>query len=181
MATTEFFHSVRLDEEKCKGCINCIKRCPTGAIRVRRGKAYIISERCIDCGECIRICPNHAKYAEKYSFNEILDYKYRVALPAPTLYGQFNNLDDVDYVLTAFLRLGFDDVFEVSVGAELISEATRLYMQKKDTAHPVISSACPAVVRLIRVRFPNLIPNVLDLNAPMEEDLNKQKIIKPLN
>lgn len=169
MATTEFFHSVRLDEEKCKGCINCIKRCPTGAIRVRRGKAYIISERCIDCGECIRICPNHAKYAEKYSFNEILDYKYRIALPAPTLYGQFNNLDDVDYVLTAFLRLGFDDVFEVSVGAELISEATRLYMKQKDTVHPVISSACPAVVRLIRVRFPNLIPNVLDLNAPMEE------------
>lgn len=169
MATTDFFHSVRLDEEKCKGCINCIKRCPTGAIRVRRGKAYIISERCIDCGECIRICPNHAKYAEKYSFNEILDYKYRIALPAPTLYGQFNNLDDVDYVLTAFLRLGFDDVFEVSVGAELISEATRLYMKKKDTVRPVISSACPAVVRLIRVRFPNLIPNVLDLNAPMEE------------
>lgn len=145
MATTEFFHSVRLDEEKCKGCINCIKRCPTGAIRVRRGKAYIISERCIDCGECIRICPNHAKYAEKYSFNEILDYKYRVALPAPTLYGQFNNLDDVDYVLTAFLRLGFDDVFEVSVGAELISEATRLYMQKRT---PRIPSFPPPALRL---------------------------------
>lgn len=169
MVSKNFFHSVRLDEEKCKGCINCIKRCPTGAIRVRRGKAYIISERCIDCGECIRICPNHAKYAEKYSFNEILDYKYRIALPAPTLYGQFNNLEDVDYVLTALLRLGFDDVFEVSVGAELVSEATRLHMKREDIVRPVISSACPAIVRLIRVRFPNLIPNVLDLNAPMEE------------
>lgn len=168
MLSHEFFHSVRLDEEKCKGCINCIKRCPTGAIRVRRGKAYIISERCIDCGECIRICPNHAKYAEKYSFNEILEYKYRIALPAPTLYGQFNNLDDVDYVLNGLLRLGFDDVFEVSVGAELVSEATRLHMQRDDIVRPVISSACPAVVRLIRVRFPNLIPNVLDLDAPLE-------------
>ncbi len=169
MLSNEFFHSVRLDEEKCKGCINCIKRCPTGAIRVRRGKAYIISERCIDCGECIRICPNHAKYAEKYSFNEILEYKYRIALPAPTLYGQFNNLDDMDYVLNGFLQLGFDDVFEVSVGAELVSDATRLYMQRQDIVRPVISSACPAIVRLIRVRFPNLIPNVLDLNAPLEE------------
>lgn len=169
MLSNEFFHSVRLDEEKCKGCINCIKRCPTGAIRVRRGKAYIISERCIDCGECIRICPNHAKYAEKYSFNEILQYKYRIALPAPTLYGQFNNLDDVDYVLNGFLQLGFDDVFEVSVGAELVSDATRLYMQRQDIVRPVISSACPAIVRLIRVRFPNLIPNILDLNAPLEE------------
>ena len=169
MLSNEFFHSVRLDEEKCKGCINCIKRCPTGAIRVRRGKAYIISERCIDCGECIRICPNHAKYAEKYSFNEILQYKYRIALPAPTLYGQFNNLDDVDYVLNGFLQMGFDDVFEVSVGAELVSGATRAYMQRQDIVRPVISSACPAIVRLIRVRFPNLIPNVLDLNAPLEE------------
>ena len=113
MEKSGFFHSVRLDESKCMGCTNCIKRCPTGAIRVRRGKAYIISERCIDCGECIRICPHHAKYAEKYSFDELQKYKYRIALPAPTLYGQFNNLDDTDYVLTALKKIGFDDVFEV--------------------------------------------------------------------
>lgn len=169
MASNNFFHSVRLDEEKCKGCTNCIKHCPTGAIRVRQGKAYIISERCIDCGECIRICPSHAKYAEKYPFNEILDFKYRIALPAPTLYGQFNNLDDTDYVLTALKRMGFDDVYEVSQAAEFVSEATRIALQDKSRPRPVISSACPAVVRLIRVRFPNLIPNVLDINAPMEE------------
>lgn len=164
-----YFHSVRLDESKCKGCVSCLKRCPTQAIRVRDGKAYIISERCVDCGECIRICPYHAKYAEKYSFNEILEFKYRIAIPAPSLYGQFNNLEDTNYVLTGLKRLGFDDVFEVSAGAELVSEATRIILSKSTTPKPLISSACPAVVRLIRVRFPNLIENVLDLNAPMEE------------
>lgn len=165
----KFFHSVRLDADKCKGCTNCIKRCPTEAIRVRAGKASIISERCIDCGECIRICPHHAKRAQTDPFNKILEYKYRIALPAPTLYGQFNNLEDVDYVLTAMKSLGFDDVFEVSAGAELISEATRIMMDSGELKRPVISSACPAVCRLIRVRFPKLIPHVLPLTSPMEE------------
>ena len=48
----KFYHSVRLDESLCKGCINCIKRCPTEAIRVRGGKASINNKFCIDCGEC---------------------------------------------------------------------------------------------------------------------------------
>ena len=121
----DFYHSVRLDRDKCRGCTNCIKRCPTGAIRVRGGKAHIIKERCIDCGECINVCPHHAKYAEYESLEKIHDYKYKIALPAPALYGQFNNLDDVDYVLTALKEIGFDDVFEVSKGAELVSDATR--------------------------------------------------------
>ena len=88
-------------------------------------------------------------------------------MPAPTLYGQFNNLDDTDYVLTALKKLGFDDVFEVSKGAEIVSEATRAELSHSGRKKPVISSACPAVVRLIRVRFPNLIENVLDFNPPM--------------
>ena len=164
-----FFHSVRLDEEKCEGCINCVKRCPTQAIRVRNGKASIISELCIDCGECIRICPHHAKYAQADPFNRILEFPYRVALPAPTLYGQFNNLDDPDYVLSGLKHMGFDDVFEVSAAAELVSAATRELMNSGRLKKPVISSACPAVCRLIRIRFPKLIPNVLDLHSPMEE------------
>ena len=168
MIMQEFFHSVRLDSDKCQGCTNCIKRCPTEAIRVRNGKAQITSERCIDCGECIRICPHHAKYAERDSLNKILEYKYRIALPAPSLYGQFNNLEDSNYVLTALKMLGFDDVFEVSKGAELLSDATRKLMESGELKTPVISSACPAVVRLIRVKFPNLISHVMPIASPME-------------
>ncbi len=162
------FHSVRLDAEKCLGCTNCVKRCPTEAIRVRNKKAYIISDRCIDCGECIRVCPHHAKYAVTEHFNEILKYKYRVALPAPALYGQFNNLENVDYVLTGLKKMGFDEVVEVSKAAELISSATRVMIENEDIVKPVISVACPAVVRLIRTRFPNLIPNLLPLIAPVD-------------
>lgn len=163
-----YFHSVTLDKDKCCGCTNCIKRCPTEAIRVRDGKALIISERCIDCGECIRVCPHHAKRARSGAFSDIHNYKHSVAIPAPALFGQFNNLDDIDIVLTGLKKIGFDSVFEVSRGAEYVSEVTRMLMHENKLKLPVISSACPAVVRLIRVRFPELIGNVLPLDAPME-------------
>ena len=163
-----FFHSVTLDSAKCLGCTNCIKRCPTEAIRVSSGKARIISERCIDCGQCIRVCPHHAKKAQCDSLSEIKKFQYKIAIPAPALFGQFNNLDDIDIVLNGLLHMGFDDVFEVSRGAELVSEATRRLMNENKLVRPVISSACPAIVRLIRVRFPDLCEHVLPINAPME-------------
>ena len=164
----EFFHSVTLDKEKCTGCTNCIKRCPTEAIRVRNKRAYIIPERCIDCGECIRVCPHHAKKATCDSLDVLDQYEYTIALPAPAFYGQFNNMDDIDILLRALIDFGFDEVYEVAKAAELVSAATRKMMKDGNLKRPVISSACPAVTRLIRVRFPNLIEHVLPLNAPVE-------------
>ncbi len=164
----KFYHSVRLDPELCKGCINCIKRCPTQAIRVRNGKAQINAKFCIDCGECIRVCPHHAKHATFDKIEVMKQYRYTVALPAPALYSQFNNLDDVNIVLNALLLMGFNDVFEVSAAAELVSEATREYLNHHEDNLPIISTACPSVVRLIRVRFPNLISHLLPLNPPVE-------------
>jgi iron only hydrogenase large subunit-like protein len=162
------FHSVTLDADKCKGCINCIKRCPTEAIRVRDGKAHIIPELCIDCGECIRICPHHAKLAIYDPLSVIKDYQYPIALVPPSLYGQFNNLDETETVAAALKSIGFAAVFDAARAAELVSDATRKLMASGTLPTPVISSACPAITRLIRVRFPQLIENVLPLIAPME-------------
>ena len=102
------------------------------------------------------------------SLDILKQYKYNIALPAPSLYSQFNNLDDVNIVLNALLLMGFDTVFEVSAAAELVSEATREYLSEHEDNLPLISTACPSVVRLIRVRFPNLIPHLLPLNPPVE-------------
>lgn len=164
----EYFHSVTLDEAKCKGCTNCIKRCPTEAIRVRHGKARIINERCIDCGECIRICPYHAKKAITDDLSIIRQYKYKIAIPAPTIYGQFKPEYSRNRILNTFLRIGFDDVYEVARAAEYVSDSTRKMLSEEGAKKPLISSACPAVVRLIQVRFPNLIDNLIKLESPME-------------
>ena len=164
----KYFHSVELDAELCCGCTNCLKRCPTEAIRIRGGKAHILSERCIDCGECIRVCPHHAKKARSNQLDEINQFKIKIAMPAPALFGQFNNLNDIDIVLTGLRALGFDYIYEVSRAAELVSEATRSLIRENKLRTPIISSACPAVVRLIKIRFPELCDNVMPLLAPME-------------
>ncbi|HEY5584978.1 MAG TPA: [Fe-Fe] hydrogenase large subunit C-terminal domain-containing protein [Ruminiclostridium sp.] len=164
----EYFHSVNLDKDKCRGCTNCIKRCPTEAIRVRKSKAQIINERCIDCGECIRVCPHHAKTAISDSLDMINEFKYKVVVPAPSLYGQFDKKYSRNNILNALRLIGFDYVYEVARAAEIVSEATRQLLKNPNIKKPMISAACPSVVRLIQVRFPSLIENIVKLESPME-------------
>lgn len=161
-------HSVYLDEKKCSGCTACLKHCPTEAIRIRDGHASIDPDRCIDCGECIRVCPHNAKKAVCEKLSAMDKFKWKIALPAPSLYGQFDNLEDVDYVLDGLTKIGFDDVFEVSAAAELVSAYTRLYLKTEGVKKPAISSACPVVIRLIGLRFPSLTDNIIHMLPPME-------------
>lgn len=176
----EYFHSVTLEKEKCRGCTNCIKRCPTNAIRVQNGKAKIVKERCIDCGECIRICQYHAKKAVTDPFEVINSYTYKIALPAPALYGQFKRAKHVNDILTALLEIGFDDVFEVAHGADVVTAATKKLLAEGKLEKPAISSACPAVLKLISMRFPSLIDHIVPLLSPMEVSarLAKKKAMK---
>ncbi len=165
--------SVTLVKERCVGCTTCIKRCPTSAIRVQDGKAYIIQDRCIDCGMCIQVCPHKAKIAVTRKLDEILasPYKLKVALPPPSLYSQFEGNRNINRILTALRRIGFDEVVGVARGAEIITAATKEFIKENprdEVEGPWISSACPATVRLIQTRFPSLIDNILPLISPME-------------
>lgn len=172
-------HSVRLEKELCNGCTNCIKRCPTEAIRIRKGKAVISEERCIDCGECIRRCPYRAKKAFADSVSMMYEYAYKIALPAPSLYGQFSQEVPIDVILTSLLDFGFDQVVEVSLGAEIISNYTSFLLSEGRLNLPAISSACPTISKLIRIRYPDLCENVLPVISPMQATarLAKQEAI----
>ncbi len=173
-------HSVLLDESKCTGCTNCLKHCPTEAIRIKNGHAVINPKRCIDCGECIRVCQHKAKKAVCSKLSDMERFKWKIALPAPSLYGQFDNLDEIGYVLDGLLKIGFDDVYEVAKAAELVTAYTRKYLKLDGIKKPAISSACPVVTRLISLRFPSLSDHIIHMLPPMEiaARLAKEKAIK---
>ena len=164
----KYYHSVRLLNERCIGCVSCARHCPTEAIRVRAGKAKIMESRCIDCGECIRYCPNHAKTAVTDVMSDLKSYQYNIALTAPSLYAQFEKDVPVSSILTGLRRMGFDKVAEVARGAEIATGALREYLSHKNIKRPVISVACPASVRLILVKFPELIEYLCPVDAPVE-------------
>ena len=163
-----YFHSVRLHPEMCRGCTNCIKTCPTEAIRVRAGKAFILEDRCIDCGECIRRCPNHAKIAVSDPLERLEEFDCKIALVPPSFYGTLKEVSPGAVKSALMAYCGFDDVFDVSIAADLVSEVMREYILDHRGDGPFISPACPAVLRLIQVRYPSLLRQVIPCEAPME-------------
>lgn len=160
--------SIKLDPKRCIGCIHCVRSCPTEAIRVRSWKASVNADRCIECGLCINVCPRHAIKPIVDTIESLSDYDYRIAIPSSAFFGQFRGVKSRNHLLTALKQIGFDDVYEEAIGAEIISYATRKKMESGDAKKPLISSGCPAVLKLIQIRFPNLLGNLLDYRPPVE-------------
>jgi iron only hydrogenase large subunit-like protein len=141
--------------------------CPTEALRVRNGKAELYDNRCIDCGECFKVCPVNAIIIEQDDFSKIFNYKRRVALVPAVLLGQFPDDVSPKEVYSTLLELGFTDVFEAENSVDILKESINRYVQN-NVQKPVISSFCPAVVRLIQVKFPALVDNIMLLKPPLD-------------
>ncbi|GAB6106337.1 [Fe-Fe] hydrogenase large subunit C-terminal domain-containing protein [Fusibacter bizertensis] len=164
----EYWHSVVLEKDYCNGCTHCLDRCPTQAIRIIDGKAKIIQDRCIDCGECLRVCPYHAKGALVSSLDVIKNYRYTVAIPSISFYGQFPEIYEMNTVYNALLELGFDEVYDTAHAAELLSVYENHLLDKEHVNRPLISTYCPVITRLIQIKYPALIEHIIKLEAPME-------------
>ncbi len=167
MSETKYFHAIRILEDNCTGCTACVRVCPTEAIRVRDRKAYIDPNRCVDCGNCVTVCQFHAIIPSSDPLDIIHRFKYKVAIISSSFFGQFT--EDISYGVAkqAVLELGFDEVAEEAMVTEFMIGMIRDYIRANREKRPILSSNCPAVVRLIQVKFPSLLPNLFHQEAPM--------------
>ncbi|MDH7511448.1 MAG: [Fe-Fe] hydrogenase large subunit C-terminal domain-containing protein [Clostridiales bacterium] len=163
-----YYHSIRFDQEKCKGRMKCLRTCPTQAIRVRGRKAVMIEERCIDCGECLNVCPSGAIVPLTDPFGELTRFRHTVAVPSPALYAQFGREILPHKILAGLKKLGFDDAFDLAYTCGEVSFAIQEFLREYQGPKPVISNACPTVVRLIQVKYPDLIDLLIPVNTPRE-------------
>jgi iron only hydrogenase large subunit-like protein len=159
------YHALKVDAEKCFGCTHCMKSCPTEAIRIVDGIAVIDAERCVDCGNCLRACPVDAIYVVQDDLSQIELYKYRVVLFPSVFIGQFPEIYSEGQIYEGLLRLGFTHILEVEQPAEWLMESVKVSSEEV-TEGPLISSFCPAVVRLIQCKYPSLVGNILRRKAP---------------
>ena len=168
MDQSPFFHALTLDEDACIGCSHCMKACPTEALRVRDGKAQLNPNRCIDCGNCFKVCPTKAIYIKQDDFDSIFNFACRVALVPSVFMGQFPNDITVSRIYQILKEIGFTHVIETEATVPIYTQAKNNYAAEHPDIRPLISTFCPAIVRLIQVKFPGLVENLIPIKAPID-------------
>lgn len=161
---------VHIDEDLCIGCTECVRVCPTKAMRVKDNKALILPGMCIGCGQCMIVCKSGAITAPTSEIESLKTDKISIALVSPVLYAQFPGVLPKD-ILLGMKNMGFSHVVDMSYYFEMFQWATTEYISRNretgESPWPLISPVCPVVLRLIACRFPALLPNVHPIMRPV--------------
>lgn len=155
-----------------KAVVPCEEACPVGAIsKDENGVEHIDYNKCISCGKCILSCPFGA-IAHNSQMVDVLNAlknspRKTVAMLAPAVVGQFGN--DLGKVISAFKKLGFDEVVEVAQGADVTTrtEAAEFIERMEEGAKFMTTSCCPAWVAAVEKHMPELKPFVSTAGSPM--------------
>jgi len=166
---TEIYrHSIYFEIDKCSGEMACLKVCPVEAIRIRNGKANLLADKCIDCGECVKVCETGAIVPLTNTFKDFSKFKYTVAIPSLALYSQFDRNIKPKTILSSLKKMGFDEVADITRACVSVIKVLLKYIKEYKGKKPVISSFCPTCIKLIQMRYPELIGNIVPVISPME-------------
>lgn len=162
-------HSVKISREACQGCVNCIRVCPTEAIRVIDGEINIIAELCIDCGECTRSCARKALGIDEDDWNKIKESSRATVIADPVFFSQFSHYGKPEVLEEVLQQQDLNVLIdEVEDAYDLSAYATaRLIARSTKQALPLISGYCPAVIRLIQSKFPEVLPRIIPIKTPL--------------
>ncbi len=160
-------HALKFKYDLCIGCSHCTSVCPTCAIHVEDGHPILDVNRCIDCGKCYQICPMNAIYIDQDDFETIYNYKCPVILIPSIFSAQFPEKISQRAILSAIYHLGFKYVYEVEKSVDVLKEVINERVKAPHDG-PIISTFCPAVVRLIQVKHPSLVSNLLLTKPPLD-------------
>ncbi|MCD8352005.1 MAG: 4Fe-4S binding protein [Planctomycetaceae bacterium] len=158
---------VYTQEKVCQDCYKCVRECPVKAIRVENERAYIVADRCVACGRCIRICPSGAKLLRNDTGRVrflLASGKPVYASIAPSWVAVHPEWTPGQFI-AALRRLGFAGVSETALGAQEVSAALAQELAGVESGLH-ISSACPAVVDLVRKHVPDLAPCITPIASP---------------
>ncbi len=177
-----------IDPSKCRECGKCAKACPYNAIAdlVRpckrncpvdavkmdeNGICQIDEEKCIQCGQCIHSCPFGAigsKSSVVDIINDIRAGKRVVGMLAPSWEGQFGENITLTSWKNALKKIGFDDLYEVGLGADLTAAfEAKEWAQAAKEGKKMTTSCCPAFVNMIKLHFPQLMDSISQTVSPM--------------
>ncbi len=156
------------EKARCQDCYKCVRACPVKAIQVVDDSAAVMPERCVFCGTCVNVCPVGAKKVRDDLGRAKLVLKRKakvVASLAPSFVAEFPGLEPAR-LIHALKALGFWAVSETALGAEEVSAACALELEKGGPG-AYLSTACPTVVELIRRYHADQIPALTPLLSPL--------------
>ena len=162
---------IYINEEKCRNSYSCVRSCPVNALEVKpeRKHPVIIADRCIGCGLCFLSCsPRAIEFRSSIETVKSLLSSGRktVALVAPSIASEFDDITDYRKLVAMIRSLGFDYVHEVSFGVDLVAHAYKKHYEEALGKY-YITANCPSIVELIEKYHPSLVPNLAPIISPM--------------